>query len=142
MNGNGNGNSNGNGNRNQTAAHGAQICLGDILCAVDGQDIIGQDIEEVRRRFTRQITGPMAREPVEVMLMLARIISDPPLAHEKVPAGCSKHLDPVMGSFVTFQVSLSQDALHQVFGGKRVNRNRAKGGGSGGNGDSAGGGRG
>jgi len=39
------------------------------------QDIIGQDIEEVRRRFTRQITGPMAREPVEVMLMLARIVS-------------------------------------------------------------------
>ena len=33
---------------------------------------------------------------------------------------------------------MSQDALHQVFGGKRVNRNRAKGGGSGGNGVSAG----
>jgi len=53
------------------------------------QDIIGQDIEEVRRRFTRQITGPMAREPAEVMLMLARIVSKCVVVRCSVVVCCS-----------------------------------------------------
>ena len=96
--------------RGGAAERDGRIVVADILCAVDGMDVIGQPIERVRGKIKRPTTE-------KVVVMLARIVPDPPSGKSSLPAGCTLHRDDVMGCFITYQVSLSRDSVPQ--GGPR-----------------------
>ena len=96
--------------RGGAAERDGRIAVADILCAVDGTDVIGQPIERVRGKIKRPTTE-------KVSLMLARIVPDPPPGKSSLPAGCTLHRDDVMGCFITYQVSLSRHSVPQ--GGPR-----------------------
>jgi hypothetical protein len=98
--------------RGGAAERDGRIAVADILCAVDGTDVIGQPIEIVRGKISRY-----ERALEKVSLMLARIVPDPPPGKSSLPAGCTLHRDDVMGCFITYQVSLSRDSVPQ--GGDR-----------------------
>jgi hypothetical protein len=106
---------------NGAASRDGRIQAGDILCAVNNEDIIGQCIDVVRSK----ITGPAG---AAVHLTLARMVQDPGSAGNELPPGYTIHRDDILGCFASFRVSLTRDAVPQRGGGSADRGRRGAGG--------------